>query len=154
MRSITLAAALAAASLLGACAGANEGFPGGMRVQQLQPNRWTLSPGRLDFDEANLQIRAYYRAAVVARAAGFDWYQVVNYDEGPLGIGTGTELQIVGVNDPKAPLTCLAEPQYKHMCVVRSVEESFAQYGPQLGKTRAQFDEEVRIQKVPLGGRK
>ena len=154
MRHTALAAALATTLALGACAGANEGFPGGMRSEQLQENRWTINPGRLDVDEANLQIRAYYRAAVLAKAAGYEYFQVVDYDEGPLGIGAGTSFQVVGVHDAKAPLTCLAEAQFQHMCVVRSVEEAFTQYGPQLGKTRAQFDEEVRIQQVPVGGKK
>jgi len=146
-----LAAMLAAATLLSACAGANEGFPSGMRVDRLQDNRWTLYPGRVDVNEANLQIRAYYRAAVLARAAGYDWFQVVDYDEGPLGLGLGTKLQIVGVRDEKAPLTCLAEPEWNHMCVIRGVEQTFTEYGPQLGKTRAQIDEDVRIERIPVG---
>jgi hypothetical protein len=154
MKTMT-SALLAAASLLAAmplagCTGANEGFPGGMRVERLQSNRWTLYPGRLDFDDANLQVRTYYRAAVIAKANGYDWFQVVDYDEGPLGLGTGTKVQVVGVRERGAPLTCLAEAEWAHKCVVRSVEESFRDYGPQLGKTRAQIDEEVRVEAIPV----
>jgi hypothetical protein len=153
MKTLTsaLAAALAAAALLSACTGANEGYPSGMRVERLQDNRWTLHPGRVDVNEANLQIRAYYRGAVLAKAAGYEWFQVVDYDEGPLGLGLGTKLQVVGVRDEKAPLTCLAEPEWNHMCVIRNVEKTFAEYGPQLGKTRAQIDEDVRIERIPVG---
>ena len=136
-------AALAAATLLGGCEGINESIDSvsatSPRETRLARDRWTLSIGM--FGE-NGDVKLLYRAAVLARAAGYSHFQIVDYS------GGNSAIQVVGINDPKTPMHCLASKDYAAHCATWNSDEVLASRGKMLGKNEPmiQYDLEAARQ--------
>lgn len=137
-----LAAALAAATLLSACTDSADQ----MHVKQLQPNRWTVSMPGLNADDA--EPMSIYRAALVAKAAGYPYFQVVDFRGGVLGLGQSAGVQFVGVRDAGERHACLAKKDYEYQCVTRPTDEAIAKFGAILGRTPQQIEADVRFHQL------
>ncbi|MES2442093.1 MAG: hypothetical protein V4574_04625 [Pseudomonadota bacterium] len=143
IRALTLTA-LAAATLLGGCEGINDSIDSvsatAPREVRLTADSWTLTVGM--FGE-NGDVKILYRAAVLAKAAGYSHFQVVDYSG-----GSSTTVQFRGVNDAQAPLHCVANDAYRAHCATWNSDRILASRGKMLGKNEPmiQYDIEAARQ--------
>jgi hypothetical protein len=155
MRSILLALCTCA---LTACAGMATTYQpasittfGGYRASAEAPNRWRVSAVSNGFAEEDLAIAmTLYRGAVIAKAAGFPYMQVVDFrivqEVGGSIWARGvqnTELKIVGIHDAAAPLRCEATARFQANCRTLGVDATLALYAPTLQQSPAQTAAEV-----------
>jgi len=147
-RRFTPALALAAALLLGGCAGraftattyGPQALFGGYQEKEIEPGIWRITgnsngPAGEGFGR-NV---ALYRAAELIKGKGFSHFQVLDQQGKTTMIGYGAptsfagetmKLTVRGVNDPAEPLVCRAKvPDH---CATLSVETVMTTIGPQL----------------------
>lgn len=91
----------------------------------------------------NADVTLLYRGAVHARAAGYSHFQVIDYE----GRTDGTTLRTHSINDPATPLKCAAAPDFKANCATWNAEQILATRGKLLGKTPAQIEQEVELER-------
>jgi len=124
---------------------------GGYRAKAEAPNRWRVTAVSNSFSDENFAIAmTLYRGAVIAKAAGFPYMQVVDFRivqevQGglwPRGLQT-TTLRVVGVADPSAPFQCEAPARFQSNCRTLGVEETLTRYAPTLEQSPAQTAAEV-----------
>jgi hypothetical protein len=140
-------ALLAGFAALAGCATAYRpsplGLGDGYRERLLGPGLWQVTGSANGFSRPGLGTDiALYRAAELAGAAGFAYFQILDgdYDAGSItstAFGGGTTyvgdrqtLKIRGVRDAEAPLAC--EARDPRRCRTLSVAEVRAQIGPRL----------------------
>lgn len=152
---IKTAALLAAALLVTGCSNLNEGIDeslrsvgaigttNGIALTRPGPGRWIMT---INMFQSNADMKALYRAAILAKAAGYSHYQVVDYEDG--AERGSTRIAIVGVNDAAAPLDCRADTEGKPHCATWGVDERIATLGPRLGHTPALIAKEVEEAKA------
>lgn len=116
------------------------GMFGGYKEKVAGPNSWRVLAGvNGAAPEGSAWKIALYRAAELARQAGFEYFQVVNQKGSQTYIGLGwgapthrgggdAELEIVAVNDPAPPQTCLAANV--KLCVTLNAEETMNRVRP------------------------
>jgi hypothetical protein len=122
---------------------------GGYRDAAEGPNRWRVGAKSNGFAfEDFAQAMAMFRGAVLAKAAGFSYLQIVYFQGtqrtagGMRGIQDVT-FRFVGVNDPAAPLNCESPPLTQSSCRTVGVDETLALLADQLERTPAQVEAEV-----------
>lgn len=144
MTSIRIAVAGAAALLLAGCNSfMGEAADGAMEVQRNAPNRWTISLNRVD---ANDTLRpALYQAAIVTKANGLGWFQILEANDGVLGLGRGASWLIAGISDPNAPVPCTARSGYEWQCKPQAADAVIARVGPALNKTPEIIEQDLRV---------
>ncbi len=139
---------------------ARPGGPGAVIVERLGPGRWSVSAAGRTPERAT--DAAWYRGAVLARAAGYSHLQLLgyrvegfDYANAPIATKNGdiampervpertAFLQLAGVNNPAAPLDCTAAAAAAMPCRNAPVDEVLATLGPRLGRTPAQTAAEV-----------
>lgn len=138
-----IAVAGAAALLLAGCNSfIGEASDGAMEIQRNAPNRWTISLNRVD---ANDTLRpALYQAAIVTKANGFGWFQILEANDGVLGLGRGASWLIAGISDPNTPVPCTARSGYEWQCKPQAVDAVIARVGPALNKTPEIIEQDLR----------
>jgi len=141
MRRIGYAALAACALALAACSTGygRMSLLGGYSDKQIEPGLWRVSATTNGYSgESSAFDMALYRAAEIARDAGFPYFQVVRSDFGVLpviagntmsfsGGGQNARLRIRGAREANAPLACEVEAS---ACRAYSVEEVLRALGP------------------------
>ena len=144
MHARRIAIALVAAMTLAACATTYSrnslGWGDGYRERQLAPDLWLVRAQANGFTRETFAIdMATYRAAELARDAGFAWLQLIDSDtednEETLGdlasmAGIRVEVKARGVNDRNAPIPC--EMPNPNACRTVSVAETLRTLGARL----------------------
>lgn len=148
MKTIAIAAIAAATLLLGGCNSFMEDVTSGaLKVQPLGADRWHFTSGRLDVDDT--EKRMQYQGAVTAKAHGYGWFQILSFEDGTLGLGTGANMTVVGIHDPAAPAPCTAGKGYEWRCKPQNADAVIARLAPLLHKTAAQVQEDIRLAGLP-----
>jgi hypothetical protein len=121
---------------------------GGYRNWSEAPGRWRVSAKSNGFAQENLaQEIAVLRGAVLAKAGGFSYLQIVSFQGvqrragGIRGIQDVT-LRFAGVNDPNAP-PANRPPLTQSSCRTVGVDATLALLGPRLNRSPAQIEAEV-----------
>lgn len=160
-------AALAAGLLaLAACyagqsgGGSRPGGRSGAAGERLAPDRWSVSgTGRTPERARNA---AFYRGAVLVKAAGYSHVQMVgyrleryDYSDAPIVTKSGEVappagapvrtafVEVAGTNDAAAAPACAPSAEVAAMCRTMPVHEALATLGPLLGRTPDQTAAEV-----------
>lgn len=122
---------------------------GGYRNWSEGPGRWRVSAKSNGLARPDLaQEIAVLRGAVLAKAAGFSYLQIVSFQGrrrmvgGMRGIQDVT-LRFAGAMDANAPLDCKSPPLTQSSCRTIGVDATLALLGPRLNRSPAQTEAEV-----------
>lgn len=114
---------------------------GGYSSKQVSEARWKVrgfSPGGPEHLARHV---ALYRAAIVAKRAGFDHFVIVDSwlqsARGRLFSSQNVELTVVGTNSPEVPVTCEAKKEWVRNCRVMDVKSVLQDSGAFLGRDSA-----------------
>jgi hypothetical protein len=113
------------------------------------PGRWRVrakANGMVEQDFA--QHMAVFRGAVLAKAAGFSYLQIVSFRGRQRMVGGMRGIQDVtfrfaGAHDANAPLACESPPLTQSSCRTVGVDATLALLGPGLNRSPAQIEAEV-----------
>ena len=113
---------------------------GGVKDKQRAPNRWRVRGFSLEFRAVPL---AMYRAALLAKKAGFSHMQVVKTDlhmtQGfMMPTSQNATLEIVGVRSANEPLACENKTRNIALCRTHRTDTVIRQAGAELGRGPAQ----------------
>jgi len=122
---------------------------GGYQNWTEAPGRWRVrakANGMVEQDFA--QHMAVFRGAVLAKAGGFAYLQIVSFRGSQRMVGGMRGIQDVtfrfaGVHDANAPLACESPPLTQSSCRTVGVDATLALLGPRLNRSPAQTDAEV-----------
>ncbi|HYI47587.1 MAG TPA: hypothetical protein VEX35_03900 [Allosphingosinicella sp.] len=122
---------------------------GGYRDWTEGPGRWRVSAkanGMVEQDFA--QHMAVFRGAVLAKAAGFSYLQIVSFRGRQRMVGGMRGIQDVtfrfaGAHEADAPLACESPPLTQSSCRTVGVDATLALLGPALNQSPAQIEAEV-----------
>jgi len=116
------------------------GWGDGYREQRLAPDLWLVRAQANGFTRETFALdMATYRAAELAREAGFAWLQLIDADTednsdtlGDLSAMAGVRVEVKarGVSDRNVPIVC--EMRAPQTCRTVSVEETLRTLGPRL----------------------
>ncbi len=116
------------------------GMTGGYKEKATGPNKWQVVAGvNGRAPEGSAGRMALYRAAELSSSAGFGYFQIIRQkgEQVYFGLGPGpathrgaggAELDIIAVNDPAPPSTCLAERS--ELCVTLNAKETMQKLAP------------------------
>lgn len=148
MKTIAFTAIAAAALLLGGCNTFMEDVTAGaLKVQPMGAGKWHFTSGRLDVDDT--ERRMQYQGAVTAKAHGYGWFQILSFEDGTLGLGTGANMTVAGIHDPASPAPCTAKSGFEWRCKPQNADAAIARLAPLLHKTPAQIAEDIRLAGLP-----
>ena len=125
----------------------------GVSEERFSANRWSVDGRTLMGRDGAPGAKALYRAAILAKAAGFPYIRIVHLStfvaddpvRTPLHIlifrysGTAT-VQVVGLHDPEAKVTCLMD---ETLCVTHAVDKVIAEIGAQLRRSPAEAEADI-----------
>ena len=148
------ALAALAALLLAGCADINDGIDAATsstpRETRNGGGSWTMSIGNFS---RNADALLLYRAAVHAKAEGYPYFQIVDYEDGNGTSAIGTWLRSQGVGDPPPELKCLAEGTHRAHCATWNTDAILKSHGRILGKTPAVVEGDVAMARRLEAGR-
>lgn len=148
MKTIAFTAIAAAALLLGGCNTFMEDVTAGaLKVQPMGTGKWHFTSGRLDVDDT--ERRMQYQGAVTAKAHGYGWFQILSFEDGTLGLGTGANMTVAGIHDPASAAPCTAKSGFEWRCKPQNADAAIARLAPLLNKTPAQIAEDIRLAGLP-----
>ena len=125
----------------------------GVSEERFSASRWSVDGRTLMGRDGAPGAKALYRAAILAKAAGFPYIRIVHLStfdpnaqgRAPLDVlifrysGTAT-IQIVGLHDPEAKVTCLMD---ERLCVTHAVDKVIAEIGAQLRRSPAEAEADI-----------
>ncbi|MCW3838205.1 hypothetical protein ACFQ1E_19120 [Sphingomonas canadensis] len=121
------------------------GLFGGQKIERIDKNSWLIVAIANGFSRHNAgQNIALYKAALITRAAGYEYFQIYSFEIfsiGNLEGQTGT-MKIHTVNNPFAPFECEAW-RFRPNCRVLNAERTMKRYGALIGRSPEQGAEEV-----------
>lgn len=133
--------ALLALALVSACAPNNTYKPWrvgsfGYVDEVRGENRWYIKSLTAQVPVEYTSAMALYRAAIIAKASGFEYFHAVSFIPSYFesGISEEARLTAVGSHTPEG-LVCEDGGRFAKNCKTYKVEDVFAQFGPLLGQT-------------------
>ena len=157
MKGLARAAAAAASLCLAGCAttyaGSNAGgLFGGQKASRIDANSWEISTSANGYSHADFaQNSALYKSALVARAAGFPYFQIYRFDIFINGYGAqSAKLRMHPVDTPYPHYVCESQ-RFRSNCRVLGTDATIALTEPELPRTPQQTEAEVAAIRAQFG---